>query len=90
MIEFKVVKTTWDELEELGYASVTDYCRFLVKQGKKLPDRIEVYRGDMLCITVPDVAEAAKIEPTGRDFRPHRPTRLSKGRGEVSGTRVVG
>lgn len=83
MIEFKVIKTDWDELEKLGYVSVTDYCRHLVKQGDKLPDRIEVYRGEMLCITVTDVAVAATLEPTGLGWRLDRPTSLSKGRGEV-------
>lgn len=75
MIEFKVVKTDWDELEKLGYSSVTDYCRFLVKGKKPLPDRIEVYRGEMLCMTVTDVAEAAKIMPTGRGFKKYDSTK---------------
>lgn len=70
METFEVLKITWDELEKLGYASVTDYCRVLVKfkKGKKLPDRIEIYRGEMLCMTVTDVSEAAKLEPTGTGF----------------------
>lgn len=70
MIEkFIVTKTTWDELSKLGYASVTDYCRFLVEnQPNDLPDRIEVYRGDMLCFSVFNVSEAAKWEPNGVDF----------------------
>lgn len=92
METFEVLKITWDELEKLGYASVTDYCRVLVKfkKGKKLPDRIEIYRGEMLCMTVTDVAEAAKLEPDAVGFRKYRPdknqkanTTPAKPRGEV-------
>lgn len=97
MLTFEVVKTTWDELESLGYASVTDYCRFLVKQGKKLPDRIEVYRGEMLCMTVTDVTEAAKLEPASVGFKKYTEglglkarRSVAKPRGEVSGRAVVG
>lgn len=68
METFIVLKTTWDELKEKGFPSVTDYCRFLIKQGTELPNRIEVYRGDMLCMTVTDVSEVAKLEPNGVDF----------------------
>lgn len=73
--QFIVEKTTWDELEKMGYPSVTDYCRFLVKQGKPLPGRIEVYRGDMLCFSVFDVAESAKLQPSGTSagFIPFNP-----------------
>jgi len=69
METFTVLKTTWDELEAEGYPSVTDYCRVLVKDKAKLPDRIEIYRGDMLCMTVTDVTEAAQLEPHGTVFR---------------------
>lgn len=86
METFNVLKITWDELEKMGYPSVTDYCRVLVKEkdlydmgggpGKlkeiTLPDRIEIYRGDMLCMTVTDVAEAAKLEPAPVGFRKYR------------------
>lgn len=90
METFNVLKITWDELEKLGYPSVTDYCRVLVKKGKKLPDRIEIYRGEMLCMTVTDVAEAAKIMPTGSGFISYDSTKRGRGgkgslqpRGEV-------
>lgn len=88
--KFIIEKTTWDELASLGYASVTDYCRFLVKEGKKLPDRIEIYRGDMLCMTIPNVAATALVEPEGSTWRQHRPTRLSKGRGRVKTSTELG
>lgn len=96
MIEFKVVKTDWDELEALGYVSVTDYCRELIKLKKPLPDRIEIYRGEMLCMTVTDVAEAAKIMPTNTGFKKYDSTKRRSGvkgslqpRGEVSSSREL-
>ncbi len=64
MEKFIVLKITWDELETLGCPSVTDYCRVLVKDKKTpLPDRIEVYRRDMLCLTVNDVKAASELQP---------------------------
>lgn len=74
------MKITFKDLEDLKCPSVTDYCRLLVKEndewcmgggpGKlrgepELPSTIEVYRGDMLCLTVTDVRKAATIMPTG-------------------------
>lgn len=83
MEKFIVTKTTWDELESLGYASVTDYCRDLVKDPKTpLPDRIEIYRGEMLCMTVTNVLEASKVQPSGIGFVPYNPPpskRIRKG-----------
>jgi hypothetical protein len=83
METFKVLKTTWQELEDAGYASVTDYCRFLVKQKRKLPDRIEIYRDEVMCMTVTNVKEAAKFEPKSDGWRKYASTRGSKGRGRV-------
>lgn len=82
MERFEVLRTTWDELEAAGYVSVTDYCRFLVKQPDPLPNRIEVYRGEMLCMTVTDVAEAAKLmvkedKNTGPIFVKYKDTKMS-------------
>lgn len=84
METFNVLKTTWKELEDLGYTSVTDYCRMLIAEKKPIPDRIEIYRGEMLCMTVTSVTEAAKIEPSSKGWRKYRPTRSSKGRGFVN------
>lgn len=92
MITFEVLKITWDELETMGYASVTDYCRYLVSEyelyqmgggpGKlkevRLPDRIEIYRGEMLCMTVTDVVEAAKLEPADGGFVKYRPPQVKR------------
>lgn len=47
-------------LEDNKYNSVTDYCRVLVKQ-EDYPKTLNVYRGDMLCLTV-DVAKAALLD----------------------------
>ena len=58
------MKITFDWLEEHGYESVTDYCRELMKDpGPWLGDKIEVYRGNMLCLTVTDIKAAAKLIP---------------------------
>lgn len=82
------MKITFDELEKMGYESVTDYCRYLVDNwdvycsfSKK--DKIEVYRGEMLCLTVSSIEEGAKIEPTSRGWQKHTGRRSSKGRGCV-------
>lgn len=74
MLIFEVLKIDFEELERCGYASITDYCRFLIAQGGKLPERIEVYRGEMLCLVVSDVALAATLEPTGTGW-----TKYSRG-----------
>lgn len=56
------MKITFDWLEEHDYPSVTDYCRDLVKT-RDFPETLEVYRGDMLCLTVTDIKAAAKLRP---------------------------
>jgi hypothetical protein len=76
------VKLTFEELEKMGYPSVTDYCRVLVNSGTS-EGTIEVYRGEMLCLTVTDIGEAAKIEPSSSGWRmyqapePRRPFKRS-------------
>lgn len=60
----KVVKTTWDEMESLGCEYAGAYCRLLMKQSVLFADaRLEVYRGDMLCMTFSTIAENAKLRP---------------------------
>lgn len=59
---------TFDQLEKWGYPSVTDYCRYLVDDGNYDGVVLGVWRGDMLCLIVNDVYEAAKLMPTGTDF----------------------
>lgn len=59
----KTIKTTFDELEKLDCPSVTDYCRLLIKQSVLFADaKVEVYRGEMLCLTVNNVAEGTKLD----------------------------
>lgn len=53
------MKITFKDLEEADCESVTDYCRLLIKQGSS-KKTLEVYRGEMLCLTV-DVREASKL-----------------------------
>lgn len=56
------MKITFDFLEEQGFEGVCDYCRFLIKNANyPLDDKIEVYRGDMLCLTVTDIYAASKL-----------------------------
>lgn len=66
----KVIQLSFDTLhDELGYASVTDYCRDLVKTRDNLDGvRIELFRGEMLCLTVNDIKYAATMQPTGRGW----------------------
>jgi hypothetical protein len=75
------MKITFDWLEEHEFASVTDYCRALVKQdpGSLLGDKIEVYRGDMLCLTVTDINVAAGLEPASSGWQKYTGKRLSNG-----------
>lgn len=54
------MKITFDWLEEHKYPSVTDLCRELVREGDA-DGIIEVYRNDMLCLTVTDIKAAATI-----------------------------
>lgn len=80
---FTVLKMDFKDLEEGGYTSITDYCRDIVKEGKDLPDRIEVYKGEMLCLTVSDVGLAATLQPTSRGWKKYTSRKVSKGRGCV-------
>lgn len=58
------MKITFKDLEEANCPSVTDYCRMLVSENKKdySDEKILVYRDSMLCLTVNDIYEAAKID----------------------------
>ncbi len=71
----KTITTTFDYLEEQGYPSVTDYCRFLMELN---PERyedmpVEVYRGERLCLIVKSVKEGAKIQPSSSGFVSYNP-----------------
>ena len=78
------LKVTFKGLEKMGFESVTDYCRALMKEpdpyGIFPETKVEVYRDNMLCLTVSSVAYGAGIEPTGRGFQKYTAKRSSKGR----------
>lgn len=85
-----MIKVTFKELEDMKFASVTDYCRMLMEEGYEANTIVEVYRGDMLCLTVSSIKEGAKLEPADVGFRNHRldkykkvDQKLSKPRTEV-------
>lgn len=68
------MKITFKELEEMWFESVTDYCRYLENNWYSGCDygaetTIEVYRGEMLCLTVKSIEEGAKLTvlENGRD-----------------------
>jgi hypothetical protein len=63
-----IIRMTFEELENNGHSSVTDYCRELVENfgyqtGTLENTTIEVYRGEMKCLIVNDIKEAAMLEP---------------------------
>jgi len=65
------MKITVEFLEEQGMDSVTDYCRYLMEHWDYPcpyhPDeKIEVYRGDMLCYTVSSIKWGASMKPNPR------------------------
>ena len=49
------MKITFEEMEGMN---VPKYCRKIMKET--FPDTLEIYRNDMLCLTV-NVAEAAEL-----------------------------
>ena len=55
------MKITFEFLEEHNYPSVTDYCRYLIKQ-ETYPKKLEVWRGTMPCLYV-YVEKAALVTP---------------------------
>lgn len=72
----EVYKLTFEQLEQLNFTSVTDLCRMMVESGTdKAYSGIEVYRGDMKCLIVNNITEAAKLYPDGSGFREYRPSR---------------
>lgn len=75
-----IIKVTFQELEEKGFPSVTDYCRDLVKNfgyqtGTLENSVIHIYRGDMLCLIVNNIKEAAKLMPGESGWRKFDKTR---------------
>lgn len=81
------MKITFNDLERWGYDSVTDYCRHLVEyapeSGQDLKESVEVYRGEMLCLTVRSIEEGAKLQPSSRGFVKYNPTPSVRRRNNV-------
>jgi hypothetical protein len=77
------LKITFAQLEKMGFESVTDYCRALMKEpdpyGVFPETKIEVYRGDMLCLTVSSVEYGATQEPRSDGWQKYTGKRHSKG-----------
>lgn len=70
------IKTNWKWLEDNGYPSVTDFCRYAVGSGVyPLNTSVEVYRGEMLCLTVSSLEYGAKYMPTGIGFEKYDKTK---------------
>mgnify|MGYP001599471946 CR=1 FL=1 len=68
-----MIEITFQFLEEEGYESVNDFCRYLVSTGGDFEgSKLHVYRGDMLCLIVSDIPAAAKIQPTGTGWETYR------------------
>lgn len=68
------IKISFKDLEDSNCQSVTDYCRLLVSENfVDLDQTLEVYRGDMLCLIVNNIKQAAELYPEGATFRKWRP-----------------
>lgn len=77
-IQFKDVWPRTDGEEPRNNAPVLDYCRKLVREGNAQRTKLEVYRGDVLCLTVKSVIEGARLdiienEKKGPILVKHRP-----------------
>lgn len=68
------MQITFKDLADSNCKGVTDYCRLLVSENLRdySSETIEVYRGDMLCLIVKDIYQAAKIQVNGDCFIPYR------------------
>lgn len=84
-----VLKLTFEEINQLGFEELTDYCRSLMEAGCYSPStRVELYRGDTLCLVAKRIDEAAKVKVDGIYFKKYRGTHSR--RGTDSAARVVG
>lgn len=66
------MKVSFDWLKENNYTGVTDFCRFLIKEGSHPETVVEVYRGEMLCLVVKNIKKAAEVEVDGYTWRKYR------------------
>lgn len=73
----KVIETTFTALEKDNYASVTDFCRYLVSTGGKFEGiKIHVYREEMLCLIVNDIYKAAEMQSSDSGWTKYDKRRL--------------
>lgn len=47
------------QIEDMKGKSAYAYCRVLVAEGYPVEEKLEIYRGDMLCITVGSIGWGA-------------------------------
>jgi hypothetical protein len=52
-------------------------CRKLIEAGHDPAERLEAYRGDVLCLTVRSIGEAAGLEVSGVGFIRHPERRIA-------------
>lgn len=74
------------DFKDMNGFDAARYCRKIMKE-EGYPKTLEIYRGDMLCLTV-DVEKASKLKLVENDiaglhYRTYRPTRFSIGPDEV-------
>lgn len=50
-----------DGKEPKNNSPVLDYCRKLIKDGEDKKTRLEVYRGEVLCLIVKEIGKGAKL-----------------------------
>lgn len=74
---------TFKDLEDWGYDGITDYCRYLVKEKYPLNTKVQVSRGDMVCLLVDNIGEAAKVIVNGEYFVEYREPRARRCKGSV-------
>lgn len=70
------------DFEDMSGYNVPKYCRKIMK-GENYPETLEIYRGEMLCLTV-DVVGASKLrllenENTGPRYVKHIESSFLKG-----------
>jgi hypothetical protein len=71
------ISDIWNKrAEPKNHSPIFNYCRKLIKNGELPETRLEVYRGDILCIAT-EIVEGAKLavkedEKKGPMFDKHR------------------
>lgn len=55
--------------EPKNNSPVLNYCRKLLSEGEDSKTCLEVYRGEMLCLTISEIGEGAKLGIREDEFR---------------------